>query len=299
MLLLCNHKCDLDYFFVWALAARVSPREPGHFTAVAKGSLRKVPLFAWLFKLVGFLFLSRAWETDAAKLRAWAAAQRASRRPQWLTLYPEGTRFTAKAQAKSDAACAAHGLPPLKGELLLPRPKGFTALAQLLLSPAGPYTHVCDMSLCYVGAADRPLSWSQLGTSALLRLGSGKLGLSKVLVHSQLFDAAQLPLEGGEEALRGWLTARWARKEAMLAAAAQTGRFPDDEPHAAAGGATVPRGEEEARAVPAARAALVACVFGAGSVALVALLATSPWFRLYFCTTSVALAGFALWDPIF
>jgi len=304
VLLISNHKCDLDYFFVWALAARLGPLQPGGFNAVAKDVLRKVPLFGWVFKLVNFLFLSRSWEADGAKIAAWtrAALHSARWRPTWLLLYPEGTRFTAAAKLKSDAAAAAAGAAALQGELLLPRHKGFVGLSQQLLVKDG-YSAVLDITLCYVGRDGVPVSWSQLGTSALLALGCGRLPLSRVLVHAELHPAAQLP--ASDDGRREWLLERWRRKQALLAHAAAHGRFPDVTPTAAAAAAAltpagplVAAGTEEAR-LPALLAATVAAVAAGGVGAMLWLLRASWPFRLYALCSTLGVAAFAYIDPVF
>jgi 1-acyl-sn-glycerol-3-phosphate acyltransferase len=307
VLLVSNHKCDLDYFFVWALAARLGPLQPGGFNAVAKSVLRKVPLFGWVFKLVNFLFLSRSWEADGAKIGAWTAAARHSGRwrPTWLLLYPEGTRYTAPGKVKSDAAAAAAGVPPLRGELLLPRHKGFVGLANDLLgTEPGCCRYLLDITICYIGRDGLPVTWSQLGTSALLSLGAGRLPLSRVLVHAELHAAGALP--AGDEPRRLWLLERWRRKEALLAHAQAHGRFPDAAQPVAAGpgggsaaaGPFIPAGQEEAR-LPAARALLVAALGVAACGALLHMLHTQWAFRLYALCSTLGVAAFAYIDPVF
>jgi 1-acyl-sn-glycerol-3-phosphate acyltransferase len=262
VLLISNHKCDLDYVFVWALAARIGALQPGHFCAVAKGALRRVPLFGWLFKVVGFLFLARAWEADRHRMGVWAATAVRHVRPMWLLLYPEGTRFTARAKAGSDAAAAKAGVPPLGCELLLPRPKGFVTLAAAL---APRFRSVLDCTIAYVGADGALMGWNQLGTSAITALAGGRLALSRVEVHVELLPFASLPQ--GEEGLTAWLNARWRRKEELLKHAQAHGAFPG-----ARAGSDAP--------VPAGRTACAAAIFAAGIVALVHLLRASAAFRM-------------------
>ena len=273
MLLISNHKCDLDYVFVWALAARLSALEPGRFCAVAKGALRRVPLFGWLFKGVGFLFLARSWEADRHRMGAWCAAALRSARPMWLLLYPEGTRFTARAAAKSDAAAVAAGVAPMGCELLLPRTKGFCTLAAAL---APRFQCVMDITIAYVGTDGKLMGWGQLGTSAITALAAGRLALSRVDVHVETFPFASLPQ--GEEPLAAWLNARWRRKEALLLHAQAHGAFPDAKPGAA-----------EQR-VPAHRTAAAAALFAAGIAAFFALLRASTAFRMCAAARVAALA---------
>jgi 1-acyl-sn-glycerol-3-phosphate acyltransferase len=267
VLVISNHKCDLDYFFAWATAARLGVLQPGHFNAVAKGVLRKVPLFGWLFKLVGFLFLARSWEADRDRIVAWCSAAAARKRPQWLVLYPEGTRFTPKAKDKSDAAAREHGMQPLDGELLLPRPKGFVELSKAL--PAAGFTHILDMTLCYISSdGTTPLAGQQLGTSALVRLGAGSLPMSRVDVHCALFPLSDVAGAPSDDARRDWLLQRWKHKEKLLQRAVATGTLTEG-PHPAAEEAPVPLG----------RTAWMAALATAAMGAFIRLMTHSGLFR--------------------
>lgn len=276
MLVISNHKCDLDYFFAWATAARVGVLQPGHFNAVAKGVLRKVPLFGWLFKLVGFLFLARSWEADRDRIMAWCTAAAARKRPQWLVLYPEGTRFTAKAKAKSDAAAKEHSMQPLDGELLLPRPKGFVELSKAL--PAAGFTHILDMTLVYISSdGTTPLAGQQLGTSALVRLGAGALPMSRVDVHCALFPLSDVAQAPSDDARRDWLLQRWKHKERLLQRAVATGTLTEG-PHTPGDDAPVPLG----------RTAWMAALATAAMVAFVRLMAHSGLFRWCVCPPAMS-----------
>ena len=263
LLLISNHKCDLDYIFVWAVGARLGMLEGGHFNAVAKGVLRRVPLFGWLFKAVGFLFLARSWEADRPRMAAWTAAALRHARPMWLLLYPEGTRYTMRAAEKSDTAAVAAGVPPLRCELLLPRTRGFSTLATAL---APRFSAVMDCTIAYVGADGALMRWGQLGTSAITSLAAGTLPLKRVDVHVELFPFASLP--HGDDALGAWLNDRWRRKEALLLHAQQHGEFPGASP--GVGEAPVPAGQT-----------VVACgLFAAGMALSVHLLRISFAFRM-------------------
>jgi 1-acyl-sn-glycerol-3-phosphate acyltransferase len=290
LLLISNHKCDLDYVFVWAVAARLGALQPGYFCAVAKGALRRVPLFGWLFKSVCFLFLARSWEADRHRMGVWAATAVARVRPMWLLLYPEGTRFTARAKERSDEAAAKDKVPPLECELLLPRTKGFCTLA-VALAPR--FQTVMDMTIAYVGTDGKLMGWGQLGTSAITALAAGRLPLARVDVHLELFPFASLPKgenpEKTEKALAAWLNARWRAKEALLRHAQAHGAFP---------AAPKPLGGAPADArVPAARTLACCAVYAAGIAVMFHLLRVSAHFRMYMLLSSVGLALFANADP--
>lgn len=251
--------------------------EPGHFNAVAKGVLRRVPLFGWLFKAVGFLFLARSWEADRPRIAAWSAAALRHARPMWLLLYPEGTRFTARAAAKSDAAAVAAGVAPLRCELLLPRTRGFSTLADAL---APRFAAVMDCTIAYVGADGALMRWGQLGTSAITALAAGTLPLSRVDVHVEMFPFATLPR--GDEALGAWLNERWRRKEALLLHAQTHGEFPDAQP-----------GVGEAP-VPPFRTAFACGLYGVGIIAVAQMLRASFAFRMCVETRCACVPAFCI-----
>ena len=285
MLVISNHKCDLDYFFVWAAAAKVGVLQPGHFNAVAKGVLRKLPLCGWMFKLVGFLFLARSWEADRDRIAAWCVAAARKKRPQWLVLYPEGTRFTPRAKERSDIAAKEHGQTPLQGELLLPRPKGFCELARAL--PSAGFTHVLDITLCYIGSDNAtPVTSNQLGTSALLGLAAGALPVARIDVHCSLHSLADVAGAASDDARRDWLMQRWRQKEKLLQHAVETGTLADG-PH---------RPQDEAP-VPAGRMACITAIATVAMAFFLRLLAHTAAFRMYVFVASIGCAALAYFDP--
>jgi len=77
VLVICNHKCDLDYCYLWSALARAPAYgywRVGLFKAVIKAQIKLVPVFAWGIKSCGFLYLSRSWDTDRARMKRWALA---------------------------------------------------------------------------------------------------------------------------------------------------------------------------------------------------------------------------------
>ena len=101
LLIMSNHKCNLDWMFLWSAAIRTgSLWHVGVFRAVAKAEIRVVPVFGWGCKLNGFAYVKRKWARDAAHLKRWMAAQMTRvalpgwASPGWVLIFPEGTRFT-------------------------------------------------------------------------------------------------------------------------------------------------------------------------------------------------------------
>ena len=112
LLIMSNHKCNLDWMFLWSAAIRTgSIFQVGVFRAVAKSEIRVIPIFGWGCKLNGFAYIRRKWAEDAAHLTKWARAQFARNAPGWVLIFPEGTRYTDRNKRRSDASsCARDGV---------------------------------------------------------------------------------------------------------------------------------------------------------------------------------------------
>lgn len=220
-IVLSNHKCNLDWLYAMSLFTRCGPSQTGHFSAVTKGVLRRIPVWGWGFKLANFLFLHRNFEKDAGRMQAWMRALVNSDRVTWLILYPEGTRYTDRGKANSDAFAKKLGIEPLQGELLLPRTTGFAVLAQGLRKKVH---SVVDMTIGYVGLDGNPLPWSALGTNSLWEAFAGKLPLERVHIHLRVHRLDMLPET--DEALRAWCMDRWKEKEGLLKHLAEKKEFP-------------------------------------------------------------------------
>eukprot|EP00854_Cymbomonas_tetramitiformis_P002978 gene2978-3795_t len=98
VLLILNHKCNIDSMYIWSAIARVELGAVGLFKAVVKSSIKYLPIYGWGMKTAGFIYISRSWEQDRAHIKRWAQAVVKDSLACWLTIYPEGTRFTESAK---------------------------------------------------------------------------------------------------------------------------------------------------------------------------------------------------------
>lgn len=135
--------CSADFLIMYALAIRVHMLDS--FCMVLKGSLRWIPFVGPALSAIGFVFLSRNWETDRDKLRVSFRGLKTSEFGFWLASHPEGTRWNPKKLAESNEFARAKGLPETK-HVLAPRVKGFYAALSTLRDHPG---SVLDMTIAY------------------------------------------------------------------------------------------------------------------------------------------------------
>ena len=288
LLIMSNHKCNLDWMFLWSAAIRTgSIFQVGVFRAVAKSEIRVIPIFGWGCKLNGFAYIRRKWAEDAAHLTKWARAQFARNAPGWVLIFPEGTRYTDRNKRRSDASCARDGVDAsaLAGEILRPRTKGLA----LLLGENERHRYfgkVVDMTIQYTDASGAPLAGSQLGTRCFGQLAKGELPVATCHVHFETFDARDVPVEP-EEVAR-WCEIRWRRKAEMLAGLARPGAvgYPGAKEWASSGGA-----------VPFAKQTALRILFTLQGLACVGCLTRSSAFAAYAVAAFAGLAGMCYLDP--
>ncbi|ODM93352.1 1-acyl-sn-glycerol-3-phosphate acyltransferase gamma [Orchesella cincta] len=123
-ILLLNHTYEIDWVVGWVICDRV--RVLGNARVYLKKILAYVPILGFTWKFQENVFLERNWEKDKKSLGGQLNNLVNYPDPMWITLFPEGTRFTKKKHEASMDVARAKGLPELKHHLL-PRTRGFTA----------------------------------------------------------------------------------------------------------------------------------------------------------------------------
>ncbi|XVF44935.1 hypothetical protein PTKIN_Ptkin02bG0163000 [Pterospermum kingtungense] len=124
VLLICNHRTEVDWMYLWNLALRKDCL--GYIKYILKSSLMKIPVFGWSFQIMEFIPVERKWEVDESNMRRMLSTFTDPQDPLWLVVFPEGTDFTEQKCLRSQKYAAENGLPVLKN-LLLPKSKGFYA----------------------------------------------------------------------------------------------------------------------------------------------------------------------------
>ena len=92
VLLMCNHRTEVDWMYIWNLALRKG--RIGHVKYVLKSSVRNVPVFGWSFHLLEFLLVERNWQTDERAFVSLLSTFKDPIDPLWLVIFPEGTDYT-------------------------------------------------------------------------------------------------------------------------------------------------------------------------------------------------------------
>lgn len=235
VLVIANHHCRLDWMFLWCVFARLGRLRS--LKVALKAGLKKVPVFGWAAQSFLYIFLERQMDggvrggSVGCITRVLDHCVGTHGEPMTLLLFPEGTDLSPSNVARSNVFGASKGLPPTKFTLQ-PRTAGFVAAVQSL---GGRLDAVLDLTLSYTSAASPD---GTAGSPDADRRPSEKTMLrgqwpSTIHVEMQRVAAAELPAAHDAVALANWLTARWATKEATLAArdaAFWTRRVPDYPP---------------------------------------------------------------------
>ncbi|XVF67395.1 hypothetical protein PTKIN_Ptkin10aG0117500 [Pterospermum kingtungense] len=206
VLLICNHRTEVDWMYLWNLALRKDCL--GYIKYILKSSLMKLPVFGWSFHILEFIPVERKWEVDESRIRHMLSTLKDPRDPLWLVLFPEGTDFTEQKCVRSQKYAAENGLPILKN-LLLPKSKGFYACLEDLRSSLDAvydvtiaYKHRCPSFMDNVYGVDP----------------------SEVHIHVRRITLDEIPKS--EREVTGWLMDTFQFKDKLLSNFKSEGYFP-------------------------------------------------------------------------
>ena len=288
LLIMSNHKCNLDWMFLWSAAIRTgSLFHVGVFKAIAKSEIRVIPIFGWGCKLNGFAYVRRRWASDASHLTTWIRSQiRRELNANWTLIFPEGTRYTDRNKERSDQSCAKDGLEPMAGEILRPRTKGLALLLKESADGGDYYRNVVDMTIQYTDAKGVPLKGAALGTRCFGQLATGELPVATCHVHFDVFSVKDVPRGADEDEVETWVMQRWRNKAAMLEGCAKSGRFEGVKEWTSSGGE-----------VPFVLQTFLRVFFVAQGLCCVGLAVSSPAFAAYVACAMGGLAVIAHTDP--
>ncbi|KAK2715008.1 1-acyl-sn-glycerol-3-phosphate acyltransferase gamma-like isoform X2 [Artemia franciscana] len=206
-IVIMNHSYEVDWLMGWTACEERSVLASAK--GIIKKEIEKVPIIGWSWKFGESIFLHRNWEKDQENLRTSANIVSLSPDPVWLLLFPEGTRFSEEKHEKSLLYARKNNLPELQN-LLLPRVKGFVAVARLL---KGKFPAVYDSVMGF-----------DLKNGAAPTLKNMLMGRRVV---AEIF-LKRIPLENlpdSEEDLTNWLYQCFKEKDERLGRYKETGSF--------------------------------------------------------------------------
>ncbi|XP_059636404.1 probable 1-acyl-sn-glycerol-3-phosphate acyltransferase 4 [Cornus florida] len=206
VLLIANHKTEVDWMYLWDLAMRKGCL--GYIKYVLKSSLMKLPVFGWGFHILEFISVERKWEIDEPVMRQMLSTFINSEDPLWLAVFPEGTDFTEEKCKRSQNFAAGNGLPVLKN-VLLPKTRGFCTCLEIL---KGSLDAVYDITIAY-----------KHGYPSFLDNVFG-IDPSEVHIHVRRIPVEEIPASESEAA--AWLIDVFQLKDQLLSDFSVQGHFP-------------------------------------------------------------------------
>lgn len=195
-IVLSNHNSGVDWLIGWVMANRFNCL--GGTKALMKNSTKYVPVIGWSWWFLEYIFLNRDYNKDKKMLEHSFAQLRTYSTPFWLTIFLEGTRFTAKKHKESNEVAKSKGYTELQ-HLLLPRPKGFQLCMEHLQQDVD---WVYDCTLAYPSGAPPSM--------ADLICGRG----GAVDIHFRAFKPISIP--SGEKENAEWCRELWKAKDLLL-----------------------------------------------------------------------------------
>nr|XP_043636003.1 probable 1-acyl-sn-glycerol-3-phosphate acyltransferase 5 [Erigeron canadensis] len=208
VLLIANHKTEVDWMYLWDLALRKGSL--GSIKYVLKSSLMKLPLWGWGFHILEFISVERKWKVDEIMMRKTLMTFTNPIDELWLALFPEGTDFTEQKCVKSQKFAAENGLPILKN-VLLPKSRGFHACLEIL---RGSLDAVYDVTIAYKNRCPTFLD--------------NVFGIEPTEVHVHVRRIPLDDIPSSQTECNSWLLNTFHLKDQLLSDFITTGHFPNE-----------------------------------------------------------------------
>ncbi|CAH0484660.1 unnamed protein product [Peronospora farinosa] len=212
VLLICNHRSEVDWIFLWNLALRLGVHD--RIRIIMKSVIRHGPGVGWAMMLLEYPYINRNWSTDQKRLTNFIASYKEVDMGSWLAMFPEGTALYDKTLQKSRDFAVKQGKSTWNF-VLQPRVKGFK-LCMEKLDPE----YVVDLTIAYPELMDgiRP---------SPMRFAKGQYPME---VHMHVKRYHRSALAKHKEHMDWWLKDRFAEKEERLRHFYETGAF-DGKPY--------------------------------------------------------------------
>jgi 1-acyl-sn-glycerol-3-phosphate acyltransferase len=208
-LVLVNHQFYCDWLIGFVLGYRTNKH--GYLKIVMKKSIEYIPGVGTAIKHMGFLYVSRNWESDKKTMAKSFYWLKAAKEPFWLLSHPEGSRLTPDKLEASQKFAKERNLPVLNN-ILLPRLKGFLASAQNLREDLD---GIIDLTVVYKTKPPNFMS---------LFFGLGRSTNVDVLVRR--FPIVELPKSDAD--IERWLITKYQEKDEIIAHHKKHGVFPNN-----------------------------------------------------------------------
>lgn len=141
VLLICNHRSEVDWFFFWNVGLRLGCHD--RIRVMMKAVIRHAPGVGWAMMILNFPFIKRNWATDEARITRLVSAYREYSAGVWLAMFPEGTALYDKTLEQSHAFASSRGEPQWQ-YVLHPRVRGF----ELCVKELDP-DYIVDLTIAY------------------------------------------------------------------------------------------------------------------------------------------------------
>lgn len=198
---------------------------------VLKESLRQLPFIGWGMQLCQFIFLSRKWENDEARIAEILSYACDNNDPISMLIFPEGTDLSPQSLVRSHEYSKKNNL-ALYNYVMHPRYRGtLHCLRTLTERPDNQkaITALHDVTIGYHDNGERPVELSVLAGKQPFEIHVLVKRYDIEELRKQLgFKAADDPsrdIQAEDAAFEAWLNQRFAEKEQNLTKFYANGRF--------------------------------------------------------------------------
>jgi len=143
-ILIPNHRYSLDFLTTVMVPDQFGAL--GMLKAMQKNSIKFYPVIGWNFWFCENIFLARDAKRDIAAIETGIECLAKSKIPFWMTLYAEGTRFTAAKHERAEEVAREKNYAPLEHHLQV-RPTGFVTIIKKLRETKGQPVMIYDMTI--------------------------------------------------------------------------------------------------------------------------------------------------------
>ncbi|KAI1292495.1 1-acyl-sn-glycerol-3-phosphate acyltransferase delta [Halotydeus destructor] len=208
-----NHKYEVDWLWTWLAVDKFQVL--GYSKAVAKKSLRWMPIMGWCWYFGEFIFLARDWTQDSLILGQCLDTFIEYSCPLLILMFCEGTRYTKEKYEASIAFAKSKGYPLYKHHLV-PRGRGFVYCLQHLTSKKA-IKAIYNIQIGFHDDHNKGLSY----TLATLLNGQSLVGD----VYIERIPIEKIDLTS-EETINEYLRSLYSEKDALMEYHIKHARFP-------------------------------------------------------------------------